>query len=65
MDLVWMRIYEAPAQERDLDLAVRNCDQELFWRTRLWLTNALSERQYMRIQAIFDGEVKRENELSH
>lgn len=57
MDPEWMRIYEASARERDFDLGVRNCDEELFRRrTRLWLANALSERPYRRIQAVFDGE---------
>ena len=59
VDPEWIRVYGALAREKDFDLAVRNCDEELFRRrTQLWMENALSERPYRRVQAISDREKK-------
>jgi Phosphotransferase enzyme family len=53
----WMRVYEALAMKRGIDLAVSNCNEELYRRRiHRWLENAMGEKPYRRIQSIFEGE---------
>jgi hypothetical protein len=57
IDPEWMRVYDVSAKQRDFDVAVRNCGDELYWRrTRLWSENSSSGKPYKRIEMIFEGE---------
>ena len=57
IDPEWMRVYDVSVKERDFDVAVRNCGEELYRRrTRLWLENSLSGKPYKRIEMIFEEE---------
>lgn len=57
VDPEWMHIYEKSAKKRDFDIAVLNCNEELYRkRTHRWLENTMSDKPYRRLDSIFDGE---------